>query len=235
MNITQIIQKKFPKFTKEKYSDLFEEIIRAALNPVSDQKIESITSDILSVKSKKKKKQSFWFDILTSSFRSDNKYSTESKKIPQLTISYLKLKAKEIVPKLVSLSVKYNRSTEYVLRCYLDVCRYETNKKKVSYLIKKRKNPSVNDVPSKLAKNENGLEIEDEESKENKTLNLFIGSFDSWGIYHALAKFGSCSSLICNRKTQSKLLVTEDLCLEAFPVEGSGKTAQENNRKFQSL
>lgn len=178
MNITQIIQKKFPKFTKEKYSDLFEEIIRAALNPVSDQKVESITCDILSVKSKKKKKQSFWFDILTSSFRSDNIYSTESKKIPQLIISYLKLKAKEIVPKLVSLSVKYNRSNEYVLRCYLDVCRYEINKKKVSYLIKKRKNPSVNDVPSKLTKNENGLEIEDEEGKENKTLNLFIGSFD---------------------------------------------------------
>ena len=75
MNITQIIQKKFPKFTKEKYSDLFEEIIRAALNPVSDQKVESITCDILSVKSKKKKKQSFWFDILTSSFRSDLKFS----------------------------------------------------------------------------------------------------------------------------------------------------------------
>ena len=61
MNITQIIQKKFPKFTKEKYSDLFEEIIRAALNPVSAQKVESITCDILNVKSKKKKKQSGFF------------------------------------------------------------------------------------------------------------------------------------------------------------------------------
>lgn len=178
MNITQIIQKKFPKFTKEKYSGLFEEIIRAALNPVSNQKVESITCDILRVKSKKKIKQSFWLDILSSSFLNDNEYSTESKKIPKIIISYLKLKAKEIVPKLVGLSVKYNRSIEYVLRCYLDVCRYEINKKKVSYLVKKRKNPSINDTPSKLTKNENGLGIEDEESKENETLNLFIGSFD---------------------------------------------------------
>ena len=186
MNITQAVQKKIPKFTKEQYYDLFEEILRDELFTKNHQNSKELSGDIFKMKSKKHQIKNSWAKITNACLKLDVKYSTENKPLSILHVKYLQNKCKEIIPKIVYISSKYNRSIEYVLRVYFDICSYEIKKKKPKYSIKKRNVKSLDGVGlskrasiSSKVKNTNEKEEEDlEENKENQTLTLFFGNFD---------------------------------------------------------
>lgn len=186
MNITQAVQKKVPKFTKEQYYDLFEEILRDELSLKNHQNSKELSGDIFRVKSKKHQISNSWAKITNACLKLDVKYSTGSKPLPIMIVKYLQNKCKEIIPKLLSISSKYNRSIEYVLRVYFDICSYEIKKKRPQYTIKKRNVKSLDGVGlskrvsiSSKVKNTNEKEDNDlEENKENQTLTLFFGNFD---------------------------------------------------------
>ena len=136
-SITENIQRKVTCFTNEKYIGLFETILRNEINyNTTFIKEEGCTNLINNNSLVKKinddeskriiKNKDIWRTISRHIFTNDDTYDF----VPSIIIQYLKLKVKNAMPKLLSISTKYNHPIDFVLEKYLDICRYEIRKMK---------------------------------------------------------------------------------------------------------
>ena len=151
-SITNIIQRKVKTFTKERYFDLYEDILRDEITSLTNTNGDGYNSSeetlIKQVKDYESiniiKKKDIWRMISNNMFTYDNKYNYTS----CLVVKYLKMKVKLIVQKILYISIKHTHSIEFVLRKYLDICRYEMKKIKVIRLnnlkLLKQRNSFIN-------------------------------------------------------------------------------------------
>ena len=125
MKPSEIIYKKVPKFTNERYLYLYELILRDLVEE-SQKKKKIERRDIFIVKCQSKKRNNYWLNISKAVTENDTHYSTVSQKVSVLMVDYLRLKIKNnIVPKIITLSNQIGRSIDYVIRIHMHINRYE--------------------------------------------------------------------------------------------------------------
>ncbi len=194
MKIREIIKSKVPLYTKEKYFDLFIEIIcnlKSILKKDNKSKIKLIFSEdffqdeknnIINNNSIKENCMKY-IQKLENSILKNIYYN--GKKLSEIEYLYLKHLAKEYKKRLDLISIQNKQKKEYTLNIYIQLCQNQIllinnlkNKRKSIKLKKICKNLSFQERRNNLLKiNEHQLTNFSEE-EEKKNVNLFIGKFN---------------------------------------------------------
>ena len=194
MKIREIIKSKVPLYTKEKYFDLFNDIIcnlKTILNKEKKSKIKLIFSDdfFQNEKINNKNNNSIKENCLKYIQKLENSILKniyyKGKKLSEIEFLYLKHLAKEYKKRLDLISIQNKQNQEYTLNIYIQLCQNKIllinnlkNKKRKNIKFKLNKNLSFQERRNNLLKiNENQLTNFPEED-DKKNLNLFIGKFN---------------------------------------------------------
>ena len=176
--MAQIIKERIKFFLKEKYMDVFFELLRnieKIIKEEEDNKIETIFHKYYKDKNyhpTTKEKVDKYFITLNNSILTINKKYNFS----NLAICYLKKKAKIINQKCNLISIEYKKKIETIVEYYIKLCKRELeNKKEEEELEKLEKERLGKFYNKKIHTNENE---DDEIDNEEKMINLFIGNFD---------------------------------------------------------
>ena len=194
MKIREIIKSKVPLYTKEKYFDLFIEIIcnlKSILKKDNKSKIKLIFSEDFFQDEKNnninnnsiKENCMKYIQKLENSILKNIYYN--GKKLSEIEYLYLKHLAKEYKKRLDLISIQNKQKKEYTLNIYIQLCQNQIllinnlkNKRKSIKLKKICKNLSFQERRNNLLKiNEHQLTNFSEE-EEKKNVNLFIGKFN---------------------------------------------------------
>ena len=176
--MAQIIKQRIKLFLKEKYMDVFFEILRnieQIIKEEEDNKIETIFHKYYKDKNyhptTKEKVDNYFIKLKNSIFTNNEKY-----KFSNLSICYLKKKAKIIKNKCNLISIEYKKKIESIVEYYIKLCKreleYMKEEEEIEKLEKERLGKYYN---KKIHTNENE---DDEIDNEEKIINLFIGNFD---------------------------------------------------------
>ena len=161
-SITKLIQKKVKSFTKEKFIDIFENLlynyvdsspIRNNMNNNNNiNKQYSSTKKGNAFENKKEvRNNNIWHSLANCVFKNDERYN-----MPLLIINYLNLKISIIMQRIIYVSTKYNYPITFISRKYIDICRYEIQKKKLLRQNNQKRFPKQNLCFTKLNENKKG-------------------------------------------------------------------------------